>query len=1556
MRIRPRGNRVLTVKSGWAWLLITVLLLGLANTSSAAGELANSPWPMFHHDLNHTGRSPYNATGEPDLKWVFSPPYGVKSAPIIDSSGTIYVGYLKLYAVYPNGTQKWSFPVYGGASALFERSAAAIASDGTIYIGSDNSINFRRLFALYPNGTEKWNFSAGEAVLSAPAIGDDGTVYFGSDDNKFYALYPNGTEKWSYATVNDFRSSPAVDSNGVVYVGSDDRYVYAFYPNGTLKWRFLTGDGVRSSPAIAGDTVYVGSRNGSYATLYAIYAANGSLKWSYTDVNDDCTIETTPAVGEDGTVYIGFPCSDMFRAFYPNGTLKWEKNLGSGVYSSPVIDASGYIYVGAGDNIYSLYPNGTVRWTKNLGIGNRVYELAIGSDGTIYAIYNNKLYALADMTPPRVSIQSPQNTVYPTPIVQINVSARDPSGVSTVIAQVDGATNITLTYQNGHYIGSTPALSDGQHYIRIYANDSYGNMNSTQVVYFNISIPKLASSPWPMFHHDLNHTGRSQYAGHGEVNEKWNFTMGVQHGFSPVIASDGTVYMGSDDKYLYALYPNGTLKWKFSAGGIIRSSPAVASDGTIYFGSFSNLVGPNDRFYALYPNGTEKWNFTIDGDIWSSPAIASDGTIYFGARNKNFYALYPNGTLKWNITTNYYVDSSPAIASDGTIYIQCGLLYSSNNTFKFCAINPDGTEKWNFSIKGGTGGSTPAIASDGTVYVGTSLGHFYAFYPNGTLKWNISFSDLLGTTVGIYSTPAIASDGTVYVLVGGTTAGYLFALHPNGTEKWNFTLGSVTSLIGTSPIVDSNGVIYVGSSTGNVYALNPDGTLKWTFNIGSAAGSPAMASDGTIYIASAGNKLHALSDLTPPRVTILSPQSLIYGTSTIAINVSVSDPSGVNAVIAQIDGSQNVTLSYSNGHYVGSVNLADGRHYIRIYASDSFGNMNSSEMVYFSVDTTPPVINFLPPTPSNNTVLGRDYVEVNISIREQNLSTFVFNWNGGDYSIYDDSLVLMLSFDNNTAIGENSTHAVDVSAYSNDAMINGATYVDGKYGKALRFDGVDDYAEVADDDSLDLSSQFTVALWFKVVSWPEYYGCLIDKGTSGQRTYSVYTLSDGKIWYATHNSSGELWKIYQAGIQAGKWYHVAVTANGSVMKLFINGVYVDQRSAQGPYTTYDYPLSMGRRHIYNDLKFNGIIDEVRIYSKALTPEEVKMLYYSTLWKHNDTDWFFYANITNLSEGRYTYYALANDTVGNRNVSKVFVNVIDTTPPQISVAAPSTIYRATSANITVTVTDAHPLSYTAYRNGSLIASGSYSSASPFNISVNTTALGYWTYTIRASDLAGNVNSTSVLIRVVNHPPVAMFAVSKTSAKTNEILTFNASQSYDPDGTIVNYTWDFGDGGSGRGAVVTHAYTAPGTYTVNLTVTDSDGAFSHCVKTVTIKEVQTQPSLGTGYVGSGGYWIKPPEKQEESPAPETEKTEASVHEESPGSTETKPPSPEETPATAGSPEVTPTAQKRSTIQPAPTETAEKAVEEKEETTTSFGIPGFEVVVALLAIGAALMRRMS
>ena len=69
-----------------------------------------------------------------------------------------------------------------------------------------------------------------------------------------------------------------------------------------------------------------------------------------------------------------------------------------------------------------------------------------------------------------------------------------------------------------------------------------------------------------------------------------------------------------------------------------------------------------------------------------------------------------------------------------------------------------------------------------------------------------------------------------------------------------------------------------------------------------------------------------------------------------------------------------------------------------------------------------------------------------------------------------------------------------------------------------------------------------------------------------------------------------------------------------------------------------------------------------------------------------------------------------------------------------------------------------------------------------------------------------------------------------------MNFDASASTDPDGTIVQYAWDFGDGTSGNGATANHTYTAAGTYTVTLTVTDNDGASNSVSSTVTVSAPQ------------------------------------------------------------------------------------------------------------------------
>jgi PKD repeat protein len=113
-----------------------------------------------------------------------------------------------------------------------------------------------------------------------------------------------------------------------------------------------------------------------------------------------------------------------------------------------------------------------------------------------------------------------------------------------------------------------------------------------------------------------------------------------------------------------------------------------------------------------------------------------------------------------------------------------------------------------------------------------------------------------------------------------------------------------------------------------------------------------------------------------------------------------------------------------------------------------------------------------------------------------------------------------------------------------------------------------------------------------------------------------------------------------------------------------------------------------------------------------------------------------------------------------------------------------------------------------------------------------ATGTYTVTLTVTDNDGATDTVSVTKTVMNRPPVANFTESAHTAYTDEMITFNATESYDPDGTIVSYLWDFGDGNTATGVTVSHAYADNGSYVVNLTVTDNEGATDSVNATKTI----------------------------------------------------------------------------------------------------------------------------
>lgn len=328
-----------------------------------------------------------------DLKWSFNMvtnTYGyvyIQPSPAIAPDGTVYIATGvyndSLYAINPDGTQKWKYTNSGF------RASPAIDEDGTIYIGNESDGD---LLAIRPNGKWKWEADLTRWITrdlaSSAGIGPDGTLYAGYYGGLRWITPQSGKSTCNHSTEKSVYSSPAITHNSVIYVGDDAGYFHSLGPGCRYNWKYKTGAAVKSSPAIdKNGIVYVGSNDGK---LYA-FTAGGNVLWTYTTGG---AVFSSPAIGEDGTIYVG-SFDNYLYAVQQDGTLRWRFATDGEIYSSPAVGADGTIYFGSYDHkIYAVNPDGTLKWEYSTG--DTIYSSpAIGADGTVYIGSNDgKLYAL----------------------------------------------------------------------------------------------------------------------------------------------------------------------------------------------------------------------------------------------------------------------------------------------------------------------------------------------------------------------------------------------------------------------------------------------------------------------------------------------------------------------------------------------------------------------------------------------------------------------------------------------------------------------------------------------------------------------------------------------------------------------------------------------------------------------------------------------------------------------------------------------------------------------------------------------------------------------------------------------------------------------------------------------------------------------------------------------------------------------------------------------------------------------------------------------------------
>jgi hypothetical protein len=330
------------------------------------------------------------------------------------------------------------------------------------------------------------------------------------------------------------------------------------------------------------------------------------------------------------------------------------------------------------------------------------------------------------------------------------------------------------------------------------------------------------------------------------------------------------------------------------------------------------------------------------------------------------------------------------------------------------------------------------------------------------------------------------------------------------------------------------------------------------------------------------------------------------------------------------------------------------------------------------------------------------------------------------------------------------TAVADLSGSNNTGTVSGALWVSGKAGNALSFDGVNDVVTVNDSSSLALTTAMTIEAWVNPRT-PSGWRTVVMKERPSGLAYTLYgnTASNQPSVEITTTSGVELRGA--SALPLNMWTHLAATYDGARIRLYVNGVQTTTVAATGTLVTSASPLRIGGNLVWGEY-FDGIIDEMRIYNRALTATEIQ------------TD--------------------MNTAVGGGPLP-------DTTPPVRSNGQPTGTLPAGTTTTTLQITTDEAAtcrygltagtSYAAMTN-TFATTGGTAHATPIS-GLNG---GSYTYYVRCIDATGNANTsdTAISFSVATSAAglVAAYGFNEGAGTTLGDSSGNGRQ-----GTIANATW-------------------------------------------------------------------------------------------------------------------------------------------------------------------------
>lgn len=275
-------------------------------------------------------------------------------------------------------------------------------------------------------------------------------------------------------------------------------------------------------------------------------------------------------------------------------------------------------------------------------------------------------------------------------------------------------------------------------------------------------------------------------------SQRWSVALGDRAYATPLVHDDGTIYVGTDAKKLFALSPKGETLFRLETDGEADTGPTFDKDGAVVFAAGKNV-------YCARKSGELAWRFAAKGKVFTAPAITDDGLVIVGSQDDHVYALAAGGVLAWTAELGADVDGGPVIGDDGSIYV-------GTDAADVVKLDARGHVVWRTGVGGFVRGAL-SLARNGDVLAGT-----YGPAPRVV---------------------RLSPDGAV---VGA------FGVQGTGAREFGIHGG---------PLEDADGVLYFGAQDDAVYAVGPDTALRWRFETGGDVDAPlSMLSDGSLIVAS----------------------------------------------------------------------------------------------------------------------------------------------------------------------------------------------------------------------------------------------------------------------------------------------------------------------------------------------------------------------------------------------------------------------------------------------------------------------------------------------------------------------------------------------------------------------------------------------------------------------------------------------------------------------------------------------------------------------------------